>query len=54
MEGGNFMDERFVVFKDFNTKDWCVYDDRKDAVICRCDTEQECIEFVKRANRNGV
>ena len=33
--------------KDFNAKDWFVYDDETGTYICKCDTEEEAIEFVK-------
>ena len=39
--------ERYVIGKDFNTKDWFVYDNETDTYICRCDTEEEAREFVK-------
>lgn len=38
--------ERYVIGKDFNLKDWFIYDNETDRYICRCDTEEEAIEFV--------
>ena len=32
--------ERYLIFKDFNTKDWVVYDNETDRNICRCNTEE--------------
>ena len=40
--------ERYVIGKDFNTKDWFVYDNETDTNICWCDTEEEAIQFVKK------
>ena len=40
--------ERYVIYKDFNTKDWKVYDNEKNMNICSCDTEEEANSFVKR------
>ena len=45
--------ERYVIGKDFNAKDWFVYDDETDTIICRCDTEEEAIEFVKNKQKRG-
>lgn len=39
--------DRYVIGKDFNTKDWFVFDNETDRNICWCDTEEEAIEFVK-------
>ena len=39
--------ERYIIGKDFNTKDWFVYDNETNTNICKCDTEEEAIEFVK-------
>lgn len=39
--------ERYVIGKDFNTKDWFVYDNETNTNICICDTEEEAREFVK-------
>ena len=41
------MFDNYTIGKDFNTKDWWVYEDATDEYICYCDTEEECIEFVK-------
>ena len=38
--------ERYVIGKDINTKDWFIYDDETERVICWCDTEEEAKEFV--------
>lgn len=40
--------ERYYVGKDFNTKDWFVYDNETDRYICWGKTEQACNEFVER------
>ena len=40
------MNGRYEVYKDFNTKDWCVYDNVTHNNICRCDTEIEAQKFV--------
>jgi hypothetical protein len=41
------MNERYDVFKDFNTKDWKVYDNVLDRYVCWCDSEKEAKEYVK-------
>lgn len=38
---------RYVIGKDFNTKDWFIYDNVTDKNFCWCDTEEEAIEIVK-------
>lgn len=38
---------RYEIGKDFNTKDWFVYDNETDRYICRCDTEEEAERFVE-------
>lgn len=48
------MNERYVILKDFNTKDWCVWDDKIHMNICRCKTEQQAIEFVKKRERIDI
>lgn len=40
-------ERRVVIGKDFNTKDWFVYDDNLGQIICWCDTEEEAQEYVK-------
>jgi len=42
------MSERYVIGIDFNTKDWFVYDNETGRNVCLCDTEEECVEFIKR------
>ena len=42
------MQERYVVYQDFNTKDWCVYDNKTKHTLCRCDTETEAQKFVAK------
>lgn len=44
------MDERYVIGKDFNTKDWWVFDDELKIRI-RFDTEEEAKEWVKRKTK---
>ena len=39
--------ERYVIGKDFNTKDWFVYDNETNRNICWCNTEEEATQFVK-------
>lgn len=39
--------ERYVIGKDFNTKDWFIYDNVTNWYICWCDTEEEAVKFVK-------
>ena len=46
-EGYVMENERYVIGKDFNTKDWFVYDNETNTNICICDTEEEAREFVK-------
>lgn len=41
------MSERYVIGKDFNTKDWFIYDNVTDKYICRCNTKEECDGFLK-------
>ena len=41
------MNERYVIGKDHNTKDWFVYDNDTDTYICYCDTEEEAENFVR-------
>ena len=40
--------ERYVIGKSFNTKDFFVYDNKKDCYVCWCDTEEEAEEYVAR------
>lgn len=40
--------ERYVIGKNFNTKDWWVYDNNIDKYIYFCDSEEEAKEYVKR------
>lgn len=40
--------EQYVIGKDFNTKDWWVYDNNIDKYIYFCDSEEEAKEYVKR------
>lgn len=40
--------ERYYIGKDFNTKDWFVYDNETDTYICWEKTEQACNEFVEK------
>lgn len=42
------VDERYVIEKDFNTKDWWVYDNKIDKYIYICDSEEEAKKYVKR------
>ena len=35
------MKERYMVYQDFNTKDWIVYDNETNCNICHCDSEDE-------------
>lgn len=42
------MKERYVIGKDFNTKDWFVYDNETDKYICFCDTEEEAEKYVTK------
>lgn len=44
---------RYVIGKDFNTKDWWVYDNETNWYICRCDTKEEAMEFIARNNKKG-
>lgn len=37
---------RFEIGRDFNTKDWWVYDNELDRYICYCDSEEEAEKFV--------
>lgn len=46
------MNERYTIVKDFNTKDWFVYDNETGRNICWCETEKECIKFVKEREEN--
>ena len=39
--------ERYVIGKDFNTKDWFVYDNDTDRNICR-GTEEEVRQYVEK------
>ena len=45
--------ERYVIGKDFNTKDWFVYDNKTDSYICR-DTENKCKQFVENLINGGT
>lgn len=45
------MDNRFIIGRDFNTKDWWIYDDKRDFVVCWCDTEKEAQEIADELNR---
>ena len=38
---------RYEIGKDFNTKDWFVYDNEVNMNICWCDTEKEAKRKVK-------
>ena len=40
--------ERYIIGKDFNTKDFFVYDNETDRYVCWCDTEEEAEEYVAR------
>ena len=44
----NTENERYVIGKEPNTKDWFVYDNETDEYIQWCDTEQEASEFVNK------
>lgn len=52
------MEERYLVYKDFNTKDWCVYDNVTYRNVCHCDTEKEALEYIERctneSNKNSI
>lgn len=41
------MDERYVIGKDFNTKDWWVFDNEIGLRICYFDTEAEAKAWVE-------
>ena len=41
------VNERYIIGKDFNTKDWFVYDNETNTIICMCDTVEEALEFIK-------
>ena len=43
------MNDRYVIGKDFNTKDWFVYDNETDKNVW-CSTEEEAMEFIKKVN----
>ena len=45
------MNERYVIGKDFNTKDWWVFDNELGLRICYFDTEEEAKEWVKRKTK---
>lgn len=46
--------ERYVIGKDFNTKDWFVYDNTTDRNMCYCNSEEEAQMFViKRMLADG-
>ena len=44
--------KRYVVGKDFNTKDWFVYDNEKGFNICNFDTEDEANKYVDKLLTN--
>lgn len=37
-------------YKDFNTKDWIIYDNKTEKNICHCDTENEAKQVIKLLN----
>ena len=39
--------ERYVIGKDFNTKDWFIFDNETGINVCWCDNEEEAIKVVK-------
>lgn len=43
--------ERYVLGKDFNCKDWFVYDNVTNMYVCR-DTKENCIKYIERQNEN--
>lgn len=45
------MDIRFINGRDFNTKDWWIYDDEHDKIVCWCDTEKEAQEITDELNK---
>lgn len=40
------MEDRYVVGRDFNTKDWFVYDNATNTVPCHFDTEKDAQRWV--------
>jgi len=47
--------ERYVIGKDFNTKDWFVYDNVTNRNICWCESEEEAKEYMsKLINQNLI
>ena len=44
----NSLEERFVIGKDFNTKDWFIFDNETNKNICWCDSEEEAKEFLRK------
>lgn len=46
-------EERYVIGKDFNTKDWFVYDNLEDRNVCWAESEDEAKGAVKRLIATG-
>ncbi len=42
------MEERYVIGRDPNTKDWWVYDNETDKYVCFFDTEEDAKQYVRQ------
>lgn len=49
-----YYENRFVVWRCPNTKDWCLYDNSIGVDIIRDDTEKICVDFVKNLIKGNV
>lgn len=50
-EGYKMTQERYVIGKDFNTKDWFIFDNETGQNVCWCETEEEEKEHVKKLRK---
>ena len=39
---------RYIICKDFNTKDWYIYDEVTNRNICYFDTEEDAIKYLEK------
>ena len=49
-----YYENRFTIWKDSNTKDWCVLDNTTNCNLIRDDDKEKCLKFIEKLVRCEV
>ena len=49
-----YYENRFTIWKDHNTKDWCVLDNTTNHNLIRDDSEECCMKFIRKLVKGEV